>query len=62
MTKVDSHVWTYDELGDGSAEITYFLQGYLNAFLTTIGAWRVYACVPLTMPHLSDLHTSLREM
>ncbi|KAF5840372.1 hypothetical protein DUNSADRAFT_17070 [Dunaliella salina] len=37
MTKVESHEWTYDQLGDGSAEITYFVQGYLQAFLTMIG-------------------------
>eukprot|EP00983_Pelagomonas_calceolata_P077042 1153698-Pelagomonas_calceolata.AAC.2 len=41
MTKVESHEWTYDQLGDNSAEITYFLQGYLQGFLTVIGACRV---------------------
>jgi len=29
--------WTYNALGEGSAEISYYLAGYLNAFLTMIG-------------------------
>lgn len=39
LTAVASHEWTYDSLGDGSAQITYFLMGYMNAFLTMIGEW-----------------------
>lgn len=30
--------WSFDDLGANSAEISYFLNGYLNSFLLMIGA------------------------
>jgi hypothetical protein len=44
MTAVASHEWTYDALGDGSAQISYFLMGYMNSFLTMIGRFLYDAC------------------